>query len=371
LRPTLYRSTNGSDWNAVALPDDLWASSLASGGDRLYAVGTAPAGGSMAAVVAASDDGGTTWTQMALPLDLAKYEAAFPGRVSVGSPSVARTKDGVVAALTVQAQPDLTTLLPGANPDGSGAWAWSADGVDVYSAIDKSISAHHSWQELGIGAEQVSLILGELHVFAAQGSQPFEEVPVPVHNGNGPTLLASNDGFTLLVSQWGQKDAGTDVLQSADGRTWTTDATSPIAGFVQGTGLLGGRPALVVGGNDGTMVLHVRRADGVWSVLDLANSAADAGGKGAYVSSVAFGPLGLAAAVGVPGPDGMPGPEYVVFSSDGTSLATIAVADYLDASGGRIAGVVVTADAVLVRTSEPTGDPTTVPHQRVLVGTPQ
>ncbi len=67
---TLYRSGDGAEWTEVDLPGDLWASALAGAGDRLYAVGTAPAGGGAVYQVATSDDGGQSWTETEVPSEL-------------------------------------------------------------------------------------------------------------------------------------------------------------------------------------------------------------------------------------------------------------------------------------------------------------
>ena len=43
FEPHLYRSADGAEWAEVSLPDDMRASSIATDGGSLYAIGTAPA----------------------------------------------------------------------------------------------------------------------------------------------------------------------------------------------------------------------------------------------------------------------------------------------------------------------------------------
>jgi hypothetical protein len=135
---------------------------------------------------------------------------------------------------------------------------------------------------------------------------------------------------------------------------------STVPGSLQSAGLLAGRPAVSVLTMEGqeARVAH----DGTWVPIDLL-SAVD--GDDVWVGDVAFGPLGLAAVVGTGD-----GEMHLVHSTDGIALATVALDGLIDARGTTW-GVTVTADAIFLRVDEPSdGDPSTVPEQRVLVGTP-
>jgi hypothetical protein len=155
------------------------------------------------------------------------------------------------------------------------------------------------------------------------------------------------------------------VLRSADGHTWTTAST--LAGSTQSAGLLGDRPAVGLWGAEGGLQVHVEQADGSYVVLDLL-SAVDGADGTAGVADLAFGPLGLAALVWA---DDSGNSSHIVHSVDGTSLSSVDVRDHLSGPGIPI-GISVSADAVLVRVDGPSdGDPSTVPTQQVLVGTPR
>lgn len=122
---------------SAALPDDLWASDVAAAGDTVYAVGTGAAGGDNGALrLVGSGDGGATWDDLALPLDLAALEARYPGEIGVGGIDVAAGPGGVVAAVTVRAVPDIEDRLPpGAVIDLDNGWSMGANGVTVYGPV--------------------------------------------------------------------------------------------------------------------------------------------------------------------------------------------------------------------------------------------
>lgn len=132
----MYSSTNGVEWAAGDAPADLWASSLDSVGGRLYAVGTGPAsaaaGEPFNVQVAASDDGGSTWSNSSLPFDIAGLKDRLGNEVSIGGAEVAVSPSGaVLATVTVSAWVEPSTLLP-ADVEQRWGLVTTAAGVDVY-----------------------------------------------------------------------------------------------------------------------------------------------------------------------------------------------------------------------------------------------
>jgi len=131
----LYSSANGSDWTEAGVPADLWASTLEAANGRLYTVGTGPAaaaeGEPYGFQVAASSDGGATWSNTPLPLDLAGLKAHYGGNVSAGGAQLAVAADGsVLATTTLHAWADPYELLP-SDVDQRWGVTETADGYDV------------------------------------------------------------------------------------------------------------------------------------------------------------------------------------------------------------------------------------------------
>ncbi len=132
----LYSSADGVEWAAGGAPADLWASSLEASGGRLYAVGTGPAGAAAGEPydlqVAASDDGGGTWTNSTLPLDIVGLKDRFGPQVYVGPAQLAVAPNGAVLAVTtVTAWADPVELLPG-DVDQRWGVTQTATGFDLY-----------------------------------------------------------------------------------------------------------------------------------------------------------------------------------------------------------------------------------------------
>lgn len=114
----LYRSEDGTDWEDVALPPDLFASGVAAADGSVYAVGTAAAGGDVTGVeVATSSDGGSGWDVSTVPLDLAALGDGFPGTVRAVDAEVAVSGDVTVVAVAVDGTVDVATVLPDASAD--------------------------------------------------------------------------------------------------------------------------------------------------------------------------------------------------------------------------------------------------------------
>jgi hypothetical protein len=401
FEPHLYRSEDGAEWAEVSLPDGMRPSSLTASDGALYAVGTAPAGGdTRSVVVSASVDGASSWTSVTLPSDVAELESRFPGQVQVGQPMLAALDAShLVAAVTVSATPDIEALLPD-EADPEAGWEITPEGVTLYRlepctdgeaagcvpgptstvaadpvAVDGAITADraasepkvagtYTWDELGIDPELRDLIVGRTYVYASDDGATFSRADLPEGTvGSNGQVLATADGYWLVLSAQQRDAAVTRVLRSADGRTWTGAGSLP--GWVGAAGVLAGRLAVGVYGVEGPLTVQLSQADGSWLPLDLVQAVGMDPTK-AGVGELAFGPLGLAATV-------WEGEEaYLVHSADGSTVSAVRLADHLTGPLGGVLGLDVSADAITVRVGGAVDDdPATPPTQQVLVGTPR
>jgi hypothetical protein len=407
---TLYQSTDGAEWSARSLPTGARTSDLAGAGNVLYAVGTSPAGG---VVVSSSHDAAGSWSSVSLPDEAAQLQARHPGRIVLGPARVA-ARDGshVVASIVAT-----TNLDPGTfgHPEYAGegyAWSFDADGATVYEnpksecaniadasgapitkdegvacreAVKQSTPgpkvASFSWGDLGITGELRDHVGGQPYVYVSDDGQTFAKAELPselsvgVAGGWVSSPIATDDGFRLVLAGdsgypglTGTSHPTTTVLRSADGHSWTGDTSFP--GSPGDVGVLGGRAAVSVWGDDGASTVQLEQADGTWSVLDLSSAVTAPTGGWSSPETISFGPLGLAAVVGTGG-DTSPYVQHIVHSTDGSSLQVMDVADVIH-NGGMVSGVTVTADAIVARVITPSdGDDSTPPTQEVLVGTPR
>ncbi len=131
----LYRSADGRSWQARTLPTGLSPTALATAGGNLYAVGTAPAGGNVDLVVAASTDGAATWTAAHIPAPAAELRARYPNRISISSPVITTGSAGIVAAVVVRADPDAARLLAPLGVTSENQYQITVSGVDVFAAL--------------------------------------------------------------------------------------------------------------------------------------------------------------------------------------------------------------------------------------------
>lgn len=414
----LYRSTDGLEWAEVRLPTGLRTSSLSGDGDTLYAVGTAPGGGSARRVsVAASSDGGDTWTTVSLPEELAQLDRDHPGMLNVSSPSVAALDaTHQVATFTVSANIDPHSYRDDI-PDNSG-WEATDTGVTIYEPMDEScfvaasttivdtddanadpalteeelerlvaargaacsgkdseqvVLATYTWDELGVPAEIQGYVGGETFTYATDDGTTFARVVTSVDTvgWSSAKVVSTDDGYRLLVSSSARDASSTTVLTSADGVTWTT--ATVLDGGLNSAGLLGDRPAVSTWTAQGKNVVKVEQADGTWTSLDIGSAVTAPAGQDTWVGEVAFGPLGVAATVTTSPRDGNGTVHsYLVHSADGVQLSVLDLAEYLDGESGYASGLTVTADAITVRAVHgPDGKASTVEPTDVLIGTPQ
>lgn len=389
--PALYRSSDGIEWTEVPMPGGVAPVSLAGGDGVLYAVGTAPTGG---LAVAASTDGAASWSQLELPSGLADLAAEFPGEIYFSAPRVAAlSASNVVASVEASFIPDLGSRLPGVFDPDVGATT-SKEGVTLFRKVpcdegmpDRGCAtseqpsagsnptsdvadpfgwgegANYTWEQLGLDARLADLVGGRTFAFASSDGASFEAIEglPPLSSGWASHLLVADRGYTLIT---GGNGNGTTVLKSPDGRSWTTSAELP--GAVDSAGLLGGRVAIARFADtedSGGTVIEIEQSDGSFAPFDLGAS----GGDEVHLDEVSFGPLGVAALGG--DEEGHP---MLFHSADGVTTSALRIDDHLDGDFNGTIGVDVTSDAITVRiSSRAAEDPSMVPPQQVLVGTPR
>lgn len=420
----LYRSSDGAEWAAADLPDELWTSALAADGDRLYAVGTSPAGGGSERARLAVGGGGGDWTEVDLPFDLEAVGAGFPGGAGISSVRVASAGDasvvtiGVIADLwelpqvkgqdarlaadgvnlveTPDCEGSATTVAPttpgdattgsaAADPagvpvtvpaeeaDAAKRAEEAADGSCTEAADeDPAVTRHYSWAELGIAEDAADLVLGRTYAFRidAEGvARPAGQLP---SGASVVDLVAGPDGFWAVggrVDVTGTT-ATDEAYFSADGATWATDRPIVLSGYPMAAGLLGGRPTVVTTGDgmEGQLVLDSLTPGGA-QPTDLGASLGDLVEDG-YLSAAGFGPLGFAGVV--TSEDGST--EVVHGSGDGT-FSVVPVVGEPEGRYEYPVGVDVSADAITVRLvstvpGEVPTDGSTNSRLRLFVGTP-
>lgn len=406
---TLYRSVDGTEWSPVGLPDDFWAASLTGVGNQLFAVGTAPAGGGVTYRVARSDDGGSDWAVDEIPTPYAELKARYPGEVTVSAPVIAVHDGTVVVGMSLSATPLYGDRVPGglapeefvadvtdegirvghvcdvmgrpsppttvapeaaAGADG-GPSASGAPAAEQCREAEPEEGRAYTWADLGVGDELRDLTLhGRTSVYVSQGGGEFTPVDVGDATPMGGQIVATDDGFVGFSTRMSRPEtldepavSTTEVLRSADGVTWTP--AGELSGYVSAAGNVDGRPAVALADVHGSVSIQLGMPDGSWFPVDPAQAVTL---DDPYVSSVSFGPLGWAAVVGEPR-DG--GATQVVHSVDGTTISPVPVADLVAPEQFGPLDTSVTADAVLVRVSEPDdSNPQTMTRQRVVVGTP-
>jgi hypothetical protein len=401
--PALYRSSDGAEWVQRSLPSGLRTYGLAAAGDTLYGIGTAPSGG---IVLAASQDGAGSWSTAAqLPDDLLQLRQRHPDQIQLSVPQVAALDAShLVVTMVAATNLDLTKLgHPEYGLEGY-RWTWDAQGVSVFEqpksqcdvasgapeAVDaaaagcravaagaKQVSeepvASFTYDELGVSDEVRDHVGGTPYVYVSDDAGttfrrtdlPAGALPESAEGVLDLRPLATPDGFRLFASGYdGQTSRGV-VLRSGDGATWTPSGSFP--GGVSDIGVVGGHAAASVWDAQGTTI-EIEGPDG-WTTVDVSRLIDAPEGTEAYLSTAAFGPLGLAAVVGIADEEG-PAHEYVVHSADGAAFQVVDVSEHVR-TGGMVAGLVVTPDAIAARIITPTDDdPRTPPTQQVLVGTP-
>ena len=386
---TLYRSTDGTEWDTLDLPDDLFASSLAAEGSRLYAVGTGPTGGEGVPLrIATSDDGGATWSATTeLPGEISGLKERFGSEVIISPPVVAAHAGSTLVAVTVTAYPDVAARAPGGINTDFG-WASGPDGVQIFGEpacaaarggcvgeIEPPVIANLTWEQLDLPDELHDLLTPRRYLYLATPDGAFEPVPGPGGEAVGTQVVGGPDGFTLLsagglVDPSGRSGemAPTRRFDSPDGRSWTENA--PIPGVtVDRVGAAGDQMILTGWKQDGRNVIGILQPDGFDVIDPLGFTTVDAPELTA-VSAVGFGPLGWAALI--IDESGNDGPTYqLVHSNRGSGSVSVVPLPEELAPYGAPTGVTVTADAIVARFTEyGDGNPATQEAQRLWVGTP-
>jgi len=380
---TLYRSSDGIEWKATALPDNLRASSLATTDQLLYAVGTAPAGGSTRAVQLASTNGaGAPWTRATLPFNVDALEARYGVKIGLGRLTVASNGTRAVVAVRVQVDEGIDRFLPAGVDASQGGYGVTDTGIDVYAkpaVIDKKsevrtpqapvVTASYTWEQLGIDASLRSLILGETRLFVADDGVTFTEAPAPNPVRMLGALLATTDGFSLVGST-SSSAATVESWKSVDGHAWVSDGAVPTPGYVLASGTRRGQAAVVVAAEQSpgeqSASVRVQQRGGAWDEIRLTDLLHQAGVTGDYSpSSAAVGPLAVAVVMSEYGVDGG-AHHYLVTTTDGIEASVTDLSPFVGDGDGYPGDVRVSADAITVTVAGSTPQSAL----RLVVGTP-
>lgn len=265
----VWRSDDGAEWQSMStLSNDLYIADLAPTSDRIYAVGTGPAitavsGQKSSRLVSGwSDDGGRTWQQADLPVDMTAI-AAKSLSSGLGVAQIASGPKGTVAVATPTAQLDVNRVLPNGATAPYG-WALTDNGVDVLgppkgtdpcpagTSAEKGgdtvagpngsspsgpvyptyclsgdgskpvtervagqepmvespqqargVTASYTWAQLGVDGDLLKAVKRQpVGFFAPPGSTHFERIDLPSPDGTGDasTVLAGKDGFDVVLS---------------------------------------------------------------------------------------------------------------------------------------------------------------------------
>lgn len=418
----LYRSTDGADWDPVTLPGGVQPRSLTAGGDRLYAVGTAPAGGGgngERVSVASLADGTDAWTAADLPLDLASLGRAAGSEVRVEHVDAAVVGGTAVVAVEVRAQADVAALFPRdgifralqqVTPSGvetiriDGTEQLCVGGSTTTTAADGEPSPpttpgvevdpcgpaptpgekeFFTWAELGLSPEAGQLAAGRRLLFTSVDGAAFTApaTPPPTQaddrspvSGTGD-LVAAADGFwyffTYSVGD-GPYDRRTQGVFSADGITWAQTAAFTAAGAIEASGTLDGdaQLALATSGGEGKAGILT-----LWSVTPTGARSVDTStvfGDDERVGLIGYGPMGVAM-VAYGADPAHPEAWRVVHSRDLVTFSSVDGPAPAPGTRGQPAGLSVTADAITVRSYVVTGPTPSLSGPvpvRLFVGTP-
>lgn len=239
----LYRTADGLSWTAATGPSGLSTAGVATDGNRVYTVGTAPAtaatGGTKAVTTAVSwsDDGGGSWQKSVLPIEL----GAPAGEVNVNGENVDMVAGpkGVVASVTLNVNADISKLVPGV--PSKALWTAGAGGVELLGSQVSSNcgvnAVENAFVENGSGAPlagaQARAVTAKLRATARQAgvstatASPTTNV---VHTG---TLKSSGSSGTVSAAPTGQVQGPVPCVAS-DGRV-TTNIPADQAYKVTGT----------------------------------------------------------------------------------------------------------------------------------------
>lgn len=377
----VYRSADGRNWEPTTMPEGLLAGSLATDGDVLYAMATAPEGdGGDVLALARTEDAGATWTVTRLPIGLEDLRERHPGslEVEVGSMSIVRGAAGMVGMVTVRLAVDPENVIPGGVGFRESA-SFTDRGVEVQSWPNGDgvppQTRSLAWDEVDLAAELRDFAgRRTLYTFTIDevgGATDVVEMPVP-DDVRAPALLVDESRYILAVNQSAFGRGGVAVRTSTDGRSWDT-AESPFqehGGYLMGSGLLDGRPALAVHTELGATVA-VAEGGGWRTTEPLQTMDGDDGAPvQLHFGEFAFGASGMAALVWS-ADEQQPPQAWVVHSTDGRSLTAVDLTDHVDhLERYHSVDLDVTADAIIVRTwrEDPEGGETS--PVRLVVGTP-
>ncbi|WP_419925713.1 hypothetical protein [Candidatus Poriferisocius sp.] len=276
-------SANGADWTVVPMPPDFDVESVDIAGDRWLVTGwpTARLSRSMSQAMF-SDDRGATWTDLAIPHDLAdETETASVAAALVSG-------ENMVVAVVSRTRPDVASVIVarGLAPDKESIRGWTSVEGDTVSFTRDESSSPESFE---LTSEEEEFLFGgiqrHVRLYFSDGGPAELVAEYPCWDTAG---YGADDGFRL----WLNDSEGEWLLTSPDGRQWLR---SPL---VDGNGVPVGRTYTYTGMHQETVWTagqtgsdyRVERSDGVYAPPLVAELPAGI----RRVDLLAVGPAGIA-----------------------------------------------------------------------------
>jgi hypothetical protein len=243
---------------------------------------------------------------------------------------------------------------------------YAGDSVSHVLAPDAAyaVTGSYTWSQLGIGAQGAAAVLGEPLAFYSADGSAFHPVSLPTSiQSYSLGLSAGSNGFLLTAVGSALSPTTPVVLQSSDGRAWSSAPGLP-AGTDQvvTSGFLAGSAAVITDGGAGPQALVL--AGDRWDATDLGKLMAPAArGTHTRIDQAAFGPLGVAVAGGS---DQVP--LQVLYSPDGSRWSVQSLATLAGGATGDVPNVTVGSSSVVVTVNQHSGDPSKPAPQVAIVG---
>lgn len=332
--PMLWRSDDGITFSPVEsdVPDGFKLFMSRVAGDRIYTFGTAPgiaATDSNPLLASVTRDGGTSWSEIVLPLDThglrdvpgLRGSGAEVSGISVQGEAVLVLATGVVQpdfeALGID-DPDATVLSSDAGgvrllsdaactptsmapdttaPAGADAAALEqGESEGVLDGVGGCSTTLRPWSDFELSDEARSLLSAQVwtKLLYAPDGQTFTELALP---GEGAARHVALPSSAMHVVSLVDEQGFVRLYRTTDGASWQELPPLPRHTTTTHVVEVGGR--LVALHNEGAQLLASTLDGDAWTTVDL--SAAIGGGYH-YLSAFGSGPAGLALAVVEPGP---------------------------------------------------------------------
>ena len=246
-------TTDGTRWSAVPMPAGLLLEYIDISGDRWLVGGSDTTDPGQAGRASFSDDGGTTWTELAIaPAPTEPTPSYCPEKVRVRS--VMSSGDRIVVLIDSFAVLDLAALVVehglAPNRDSILRWDYTAEALIIeVGNSSSSVKVEATHEELGLGPGQPPPCAApdgthteRVHIITSDG---IDTERAAEYTGWAVSAAGTPDGFSVILTT----PQETLLLTSSDGRNWIE---TPLGGY--------GRSE--VARSSGGTTWHATRGDG-------------------------------------------------------------------------------------------------------------